>query len=1122
MIRTFQLILLIWAVGVAQVTAGAQDRSLSHLLKHEAQALDKSELIGLQDALTLIENEYGITLVYNSEYVKDQYVSPDFQVRENMELTLKRLLDAHNLTYQQIGGRSLLLIPVANLEPEEIMQETISGVITDAQTGEALPGVNIVIKNTSTGTSSDITGAYEINVPSLSDTLIFSYIGYVTQEIALEGRTELNVEMVMDAIMGEDIVVVGYGEQEEISIVGSVQSIRAPERELRTSSSSLSNSFAGRMAGVIAFQRSGEPGADASQFYIRGISTFSGAINPLIIIDGVQASQGDLNALAPEVIESFSILKDATATAVYGSRGANGVMIVTTKTGQNLDRPLINIRMESAFTSPTSVPEFVSGARYMELYNEAVLGRGTGEIPYSQEKIDGTRAALDPYIYPDVDWYDELFKPVSSNQTLNVNIRGGGQRIGYFMSGTMNHDNGMLRSYDFNTFDNNISVQRYAFQNNLNINVSPTTDVSLRLNTQLRDYSGPGISANQIFGMVMEANPADFPVTFPDDGTTGGVLWGGKDGGRFNDGFRNPFAEMVRGYSSNFQSTVMATVDGRQDLGFITEGLSFHALASFKNWSQTSVTRTRGYNQYQISDYFLEGSGYNYLIEQVGLEQDQTLGTGTGTSGDRNLYLEARLNYTTQLTERQNMSVMLLYNQDDFNVNNPGGLIASLPRRSMGFAGRVSYSFDNRYLAEFNFGYNGSENFAPGKRFGFFPSVALGYVVSGENFWRPLIDTVSLFKIRASWGLVGNDQIGGARFVYLSDINLSGQGFTTGVNQNYSRSGPVYNRFENPNITWEVGEKINVGLDLEFYNQFNLTLDVFQENRRNIFLQRETVPGSFGVAGTSIYGNLGEVRNRGFDLAVDYTGRIGSDLFMSLKGTFTFARNKVLDIDEPPFTQYPNLSLVGHPINTLLGYKAERLFIDEAEIAHHPTQQLGGSVMPGDIMYRDITEDGIITSDDRVRMGHPTVPEIVYGFGPSFNYKSFDFSFLLQGVARTSFFITGFHPFGSSEIRNVLEFIDESHWSRDNPDVFANYPRLSKLNNPNNTSASSYWLRDGSFLKLRNVELGYTYRFARVYLSGLNLLTFSKFNHWDPEMGGGNGLSYPTQRVVNVGIQLSL
>ncbi|RPD47471.1 TonB-dependent receptor [Paracnuella aquatica] len=1000
----------------------------------------------------------------------------------------------------------------------------ITGTVTDS-TGQRLANATVTIKENGAKTSTNAEGFFTIQAPDAGGTLQVSFIGYQTFEVSVTNAGHQNIRLAQQVSASDEVVVVGFGKQKRASVVGAIQSVK-PE-ELRIPTSNLSNSFAGKLAGVIAVQRSGQPGADGASFFIRGISTFSGATNPLIILDGVAVSAGDLNALAPEVIESFSILKDATATAIYGSRGANGVMIVTTKRGKNLDKPRINIRIENSVAAPTSVPKFVDGVRFMELYNEAVIGRSTGEIPYSADKIEGTRQGLDPYLYPSVNWYDELFKSTAMNQSANVNVMGGGQKVDYFMSATFNHDNGILKKSNLHTYDNNISVKRYSFQNNLNAQLSPSTKFALRLNTQIRDYHGPAKDANAIFGDVMNANGVDFPVMFPSAPGSNDIRYGGKSGGRVNDGYINPFAEMVRGYTDNFQSTIVATVDGEQQLNFITPGLAFKALGSFKNWSNTNTNRSRGYNQFLVDNIVKNPDGtVSYDLTRVGTVQNETLGTSTAHSGDRTIYFQTSLDYNRTFAGVHNVSGLLLYNQQEYNVNNPDGLIASLPRRSQGFAGRVTYAFDNRYMLEANFGYNGSENFAEGKRFGFFPSVAGGYVVSNEKFWEPLERSIKTLKLRGSWGLVGNDQIGGARFVYLSDINLGGQGYTSGVNQDYTRNGPSYLRFANPNITWEVAEKINVGMDLSLANGINLVVDIFKENRKGIFLQRQVIPESFGTLGTTVYGNLGAVRNQGIDVSLDYTKAVSRDLQVTLKGTFTYAHNTVVENDEPPFTKYKNLSLVGHPINSLLGYQAERLFIDDAEVVKSPLQQLGGFVTAGDIKYRDITNgiDGLnmVNSDDRVYMGYPTIPEIVYGFGPSFRYKKLDLSFFFQGVTNTSFFINGFHPFGTSDQRNVLQFIDDNRWSPGNPNIFAQYPRLSKLDNPNNTANSSYWLRDGSFLKLRNAEVGYNYKFARIYLSGFNLLTFSKFKLWDPEQGGGNGLGYPTKRIVNVGVQLGL
>ncbi|WP_017259076.1 TonB-dependent receptor [Pedobacter arcticus] len=1005
----------------------------------------------------------------------------------------------------------------------------ISGTIRDGA-GLPIPGVAVKIVGKKRATVTNTLGKYSIEV-ELRDLLEFSYLGYTSRTIEVTGIGSIDVILEpAEANKLDEIAVVGYGKQKKISVVGALTTIK-PE-ELRIPTSNLSNALAGKLAGVIAFQRSGEPGADGASFYIRGISTFSGATSPLIVLDGVAVSQGDLNALAPEVIESFSILKDATATAIYGSRGANGVMIVTTKTGKDLERPRINLRIENSISAPSSVPKFVDGARFMELYNEAVIGRGTGERPYQQDKIDGTRAHLDPLVFPDVNWYDEMFKASSQNRSVNFNILGGGKRIDYFMSGTYNQDNGMLKKFDVNSYDNNISVKRYSFQNNLNANLSSTTKLALRINTQLRDYSGASRPVKDIFGDAMNANGVDFPIIFPNATGSKSILFGGKSGGRVNGGFINPFAEMVRGYSNNFQSTVIATVDGEQKLDFITPGLSFKALASFKNYSETNTIRIRNVNNFEVNPATLVAGAdgkYTYDLAQVGSTLSETLETTNQPAGNRKLYFQASFDYNKTFGVRHNVSGLLLYNQEEFNVNAPADFISSLPRRSQGIAGRTTYSYDNKYLAEFNFGYNGSESFSKNNRFGFFPSAALGYVLSSEPFLKPLANVVSFLKFRGSWGLVGNDQIllgdgTPARFIYLSDIDLQGQQFTTGVSQDYSKSGPLYSRFANPNITWEVAEKINLGMDLSLFRDLNITVDIFKENRKNIFLTRRVIPDFFGTTGTTVYSNLGKVLNKGIDASVDYTRELSSNLTMSLKGTFTLAKNKVIANDEPAFTKYKNISSVGYPVNSLLGYEAQRLFIDQAEISRSALQQIGGFVQAGDLKYRDVTNDidglNMVNSDDRIRMGYPTVPEIVYGFGPSFRFKKIDFSFFFQGVAHTSFFISGFHPFGTSDQRNVLRFVEADHWSPENPNIYAAYPRLSKLDNPNNTTNSSFWLRNGSFLKLRNVELGYTHKFLRVYVSGLNVLTFSKFKEWDPEQGGGNGLSYPTQRVFNVGLQM--
>ncbi|MDR1090993.1 MAG: TonB-dependent receptor [Prevotella sp.] len=1028
---------------------------------------------------------------------------------------------------------------------------TLKGIVVD-NAGEPLIGVPVAIKGSTVGVLTDVDGKFTIEV-SPGYTLHIKYIGFQEQDILVKDQQDLRIVLYPDVTDLQDVVVVGYGTQKKASVVGAVQSISADE--LKVPSTRLTTSFAGRLAGVVAVQRSGEPGADGANFWIRGVSTFNGTTNPLIIIDGVEASSGDLNNLIPEVIESFSILKDATATSLYGTRGGNGVMIVTTKRGRNLDKPLIHAHFSASVMSPIKKPDTVDGVSYMRMYNESLKnGRGKGTA-YSPEKIAGTAAGGDPLLYPNVDWYSEMFNNSSWTERGVFNIRGGGQKVDYFMNVAIDHENGLIRgrSKEYYSFDNNIDLWRYNFQNNIGINVTPSTLITLKLNTQLYDYSGPYTSANDLYGMIMNANPVDYPIVYPSNDPRNQsekqehYLWGGKSGGTYNSGFRNPMAMLSTTIQTRFESTVTANLELNQKLDFILPGLSLNALASFKNWSKTSRWRTVGYNLYYISNYGLNESGglNDYTLSRIGGLQETSLVTLANTEGDRHIYLESRLHYDKTFNKEHSVGAMLLYSQDEWNNNNPGFfqstevLYASLPLRKQNIAGRASYSYKNRYLAELNFGYNGSETFAKNHRWGFFPSAAVGYTISEEPFFEGLKPVVNHMKIRASYGLVGNDAINTdnkwtSRFPYLGIIDLGSIGYTTGTDQSYSAYGPYYSRLENKDITWEIGKKLNAGIDLQLFNgSINLMVDGFREVRENIYLTRQAIPNYVGTGSIAIFGNLGSVRNHGFDIAADYNKQFGKDLLVTFKGTFTYAANKILNYDEPSYLLYPNRSRVGHSVNQLSMYEAERLFIDKAEVNNSPRQQLGGlAVDAGDIKYKDQLDrlgltDGKIDGSDQIYAGYPTVPEITYGFGPSVQWKNWDFSFFFQGVGRTSLMMSGFHPFGTSSIRNVLQFIKDDYWSESNPNIHAAYPRLSQEDNNNNTVNSTYWLRDASFLKLKNAEIGYTYKFLkeksfRIYMAGSNLLTFSKFKLWDPEQGGGAGFKYPTTRVFNFGVQISL
>ena len=1075
-------------------------------------------------AIRQIEKNSNYVFFYDAADL-DEVKRKNIDCQGTIEKVLSVVFEGSNVNYLVRGDEVVLKVNKQSVQ-QKGEKRVVTGVVTDAIDGEPLVGVNIVVKGQKSGTITDLNGRYSISVSGDKAVLVFSYIGYQKREAPVEDLGVVNVTMSGEQQTLNEVVVVGSGVQKKVSVTGAITNVKGDI--LRMPTSQLSTSFAGKLAGVIATTKTGEPGSGAD-FYIRGISTMNGATNPLIILDGVEISSGDLDNLDPEIIDGFSILKDATATAMYGTRGANGVMIITTKSGRNIDKPIINFRVEGQITSPTSKPKFVDGATYMDLFNESLLNGGSTESPYSAEEIAGTRAGLNPYAYPNVNWYDELFKDQAFNQNFNVNIRGGGKRVDYFSSVTVNHETGMIknRSKDFFSYNNNINVMRYSFQNNINAYLGKDSRLSLRLNVQLRKTKQPNISMNDLFAGAINTSPVEAPIYFPDDGVTTHIKWGVND--RLKPGQQqNPVAQLASGYQDNFRSTVVAALEFEQKLNFITEGLRFKALASFKNWSSTTNSASAGWNKYHLQDFSVDDNGvYSFvtrLQNESGGEVSTDLKPGVANSGDRRFYFQAIMDYNRTFG-KHDVNAMFIYNQDELVTQLfSGDLIAALPKRKQGVAARLSYAYDGKYLAEVNMGYNGSENFAKGHRWGFFTSIAVGYNISEEAFFEPLKNVFSNMKIRASWGLVGNDNIGGARFVYMPTINLTGTGYTTGLDGDITYKGPVYSRYGNPEVTWEVGKKVNVGLDLQLFNSLNLTMDYFHETRTDIFQERGTIPQYLGTAGTKVFGNLAAMKNQGFDFAADFNKKIGKDWFISFKGTFTYAHNEITKYDESP--KYAFQSKVGQSANIPSIMISDGLFKDPDDVKNS-NQQIGGNLSAGDIKYVNISklygyDDDIVDISDWVWAKNPTVPEIVYGFGPSIRWKNLDFSFFFQGVAKVSLVMSDFHPFGDNSLRNVLTWIADDRWSPDNQNINATYPRLTRDTSVNNTQRSDYWLRNAAFIKLKNAEIGYTYKNMRFYVSGMNLATFSPFKHWDPEQGGGNGLKYPTQRVFNFGFQMTI
>ena len=1093
-----------------------------------AQTVTKAfRSVPLKTVLEEVERQTGYSILFENEDVDvSRPVTATFK-----DATLQTVLDTvldKSLRYTVKGGGKLVTIsrrsPVsAPTAPNEEM--TVAGTVISSADNQPIVGANIYVEGTNVGTTTDAGGNYKLTVPASAKTVTVSFLGYDTKKISVRDIHLFKLITLADASNKlEDVVVVGFGVQKKESLVGAVQSVKPSD--LQTSSSNLSTSFSGKIAGVIAVQKSGEPGADGANFWIRGISTFGSGQSPLLILDGVEITNQMLNNIPPETIESFSVLKDATATALYGSRGANGVMIITTKNGRDSEKMTINLRAEFGASAPTRVPKVADGITYMETFNEARTTRG--EKPYySNEKIMGTKLGLDPYVYPNVDWYDMLFKDCTFNQNFNFNMTGGAKKIDYFLNASVYNENGIMRKPEASKFDTNINAQKYLFQANVSADATKTTRVSLKMNTQLHYRHAPIQSVSDLFAYAMTGMPCEFPATLPGEESDTFVRFGTNNA--WNSGFfTNPYAQLCRGYGDQFRGHFTSALTVNQNLDFITKGLSATGMATFYNRVYSAVYRSFTPFMYQLTDYNIDEAG-NYSYTSNSTNTGTTyLGTTRGKDGYRELAFQAKIDYARTFG-KHDVGATIVYMQKERNMNiSDEQEYAALPYRQQGLAGRVTYGFDKRYLFEANFGYNGSENFAAGKRFGFFPSVAVGWVISNEPFWKGIKEQVNLFKLRASYGLVGNDVISkdyADRFPYLTTVDM-GQGYDVYIGNNFQRKyGPILSVYGNPNATWEESRKLDIGVEIGLFDSLNIIFDWFKEKRSGIFMQRTSLPSTFGMSGITPWANIGKVDNSGVDISVDYNKAFSKDLILSLRGTFTYAHNEIVEMDEPKY-KWAYQYKAGHPINSIQCLIAEGLFRDEEEIASSPSQDIYATtypIRPGDVKYRDLNDDKIIDDNDMCWTGNPTVPEIIYGFGFSLKYKGFDCSAFFQGQGKVSILMYNYHPFATAATpgSGLMQWIADEHWSEDDPNPKALYPRLSPLWNNNNTKASTLYVRNGKMLRLKTAEIGYTYKKMRVYVSGTNLLTFAPFKYWDPEKGSGNGLGYPLQRTYNLGFQFN-
>ena len=1114
--------------------------------------------ISLFEAFKSIGKQSGYNIIYNAGLI-DATERVDLDLNNaTINTALADCLKGRALSYT-IKGKSVI-IKAAEKKPQIAVdkissaqkqvsndpkqQEVITGKVTDDQ-GRPMPGVSVVVKGTTQGTATDTHGVYQIIIPTGYSRLVFSYVGYEQQEIEVSDKKIIDVALKPAVAEKNDVVVVGFGTQKRESMVSAITTVDV--QKIRQPSSNLTTMFAGQIPGMIAYQRTGEPGKDNASFFIRGLSAFgSGKQDPLILIDGIESSTNDLARLQPDDISKFSVLKDATAVAVYGARGANGVLLITTKAGE-IGSAKFFFRMENSINSNTEHINFADNITYMRLANEAALTRDPlAATPYSQNKIDQTIEGSNPLLYPSNDWIHTMIKSYTYNQRYNLNVMGGGKVARYYLSGTYNVDNGILRSNPINNFNNNIKLKNYNIRSNVDLNVTPTTKAAVRVYAQFDDYNGPNNGdGGRIFNNAAYSNPVAFPAIYPSDYMPyvnhplfGNAVIPGKQ-----DLYVNPYAYSVSGYFQSFGSTINVQFDGSQDLKFILPGLNFNFMAYVKRYSYYSINRN--YNPFFYNAESLDNKNISslYVLNDGGPSSVGTVGSEylsyTESSKDVSsmYYAQATLNYNKNWGAHT-VSGMLTGLMQSQTEGNSGSLAKSLPHKNEGLSGRFTYGFKEKYLAEFNFGYNGSERFAENKRFGFFPSIGVAYNISKEKFFDPLLDVISKMKLRFTYGVAGNDQIGNSddRFFYLSDVNMNDNdyGSTFGLDYGYSRPGIFINRYPNQSITWMHTRQYNLGMDLTLFKNLDMVIELYKRSTDNILMSRSYIPNSMGLMSTP-EANTGKAENKGIDFLANYNAHLNKNTWLQTRVNLTYATSKTLVYDEPI---YPDniayLSRVGYPVDQVFGYIADHLFIDDAEVRNSPTQTFG-EYMAGDIKYRDVNGDGSINQNDLVPIGYPTTPEIIYGLGFSFGYKRFDISSFFQGSARSSFWINpeNISPFviNGSYQNNLLKAVAEDHWSENNRNSYAFWPRLSDRFIGNNNQTSTWWMEDGTFLRLKTLELGYSFQVpslksvgfknARVYVNGNNLFVWSKFDLWDPEMGG-NGLGYPIQRTYNIGINFNI
>ncbi|WP_207535331.1 SusC/RagA family TonB-linked outer membrane protein [Desertivirga arenae] len=1016
----------------------------------------------------------------------------------------------------QVGAVSIAhekaLIKGVLLETSSIKVDPIqvTGKVTDEK-GQPLPGVSIKVKSGGAGATTDIEGKYSIKIADDKGILVFSFVGFVTQEVAVNSKTVINVTLKESASDLNEVVVVGYGERKKATLTGAISTVNV--NELKQPVANLSNSIAGRVAGIIGVQRSGQPGYDNSEIYIRGISTFTNS-NPLVLIDGVQREFSNVD---PEDIESFSILKDASATAVYGVRGANGVILIQTKKGKQ-GKPLLNFQYDQGITEFTRIPQFADGVTYMQIANEAFQSSNPGKgLKYTQGRIDSTANNLDPDLYPNVNWFKELFNKTGGNRRARINANGGSENARYYLSLGYYDETGMYKTDGLANYNSEIKFTRYNFTSNLTLNITKTTKVDFGAAGWLSNGNFPGTSADGIWSSAYLLPPISIPVKYSNGQfsqiTTADVL--------------NPYNQLTQtGYVSEFRSQLWSNIRVTQDFGKVLKGLSATAMFSFDNLNTHTISRTKTVDAYKAFGRDAAGN----LITQRTLTGSSFLGYARANGGSRQFYTEGSVNWDRTF-KKHNVTGMVLFNASDRSDAFAGDFIGSIPYRYMGLAGRGTYVYNNKYLFEGNFGYNGSETFAPGKRFGFFPSFSTGWVISEEGFFKPLKNTFSFLKLRYSYGEVGNSEIGGRRFGYIATVGEGNGGYDFGAGTTQRNIAGYDIADYAVEVGWETAKKQNLGLEIKMLrDQISLTTDIFKENRVGIFRARGDVPDYAGIRNLPA-ANLGEVTNRGVEGTLDLNKNIGRDWHLGLRGNMTWTRAIVINDANAPWP-YPWQQRIGRKYGKRFGYTALGLFNSDEEVANSPLQT--GTNKAGDIKYKDLNGDGLIDGYDQGPIGYGATPEIVYGFGPTINWKGFSIAAWFKGISNVDINLNGdgFQPFSQGGERgNLLSQITD-RWTPTNTNPNPFYPRITYGNDNMNYANSTWWVKNGAFMRLQTLTVAHDFNKSSwikkagmtnlsLYFIGYNLWTISGFKLWDVELGNGRGSQYPLTKTFNLGVKCS-